>query len=117
MSTYEYLGMAIQIVDADEPNREFFAHCARHDFHLQRCLECDLLHYPPSAGCPWCGSTRSEWSPVEGRGVVHSYEEVTHAVQPGFVPYIPYLVLLVELDTQRGVPSEHEALRIIGNLV
>jgi hypothetical protein len=30
---------------------------------------------------------------------------------------VPYLVLLVELDTQRGEPTEHEALRVVGNLV
>ncbi|MEJ0070708.1 MAG: hypothetical protein WDO24_20520 [Pseudomonadota bacterium] len=33
-----------------------------------------------------------------------------------FKPYVPYLVLLVELDTQRGRPTEHEALRVFGNL-
>ena len=27
------------------------------------------------------------------------------------------LMLLVELDTQKGKPSEHEALRVVGNLV
>ena len=26
------------------------------------------------------------------------------------------MVLLVELDTQKGKPTEHEALRVIGNL-
>ena len=28
----------------------------------------------------------------------------------------PYLVLLVDLDTQKGKPTEHEALRVVGNL-
>jgi len=41
---------------------------------------------------------------------------VHHAIQPGLRDNAPYLVLLVELDTQRGEPSEHEALRVIGNL-
>ena len=117
MPTYEYLGMTILLNDANEANTQYFSHCANHDFRLQSCTECDLLHYPPSTGCPWCGSPRSEWKSVEGRGVVYSYEEVTHAVQPGFKPHLPYLVLLVELDTQRGVPTQHEGLRLIGNLV
>lgn len=114
---YSYMGMTLELKDGDEPNRSYFAHCARHDFHLQRCTACRLLHYPPSAGCPWCGGSASEWAPVEGRGVVHSYHEVVHAIQPGFAPLTPYLVLLVELDTQRGRPSPHEALRVFGNLV
>ena len=54
--------------------------------------------------------------PVEGRGAVHSYTEVRHVVQPGFKPHSPYLVLLVDLDTQKGIPTEHEALRVVGNL-
>jgi hypothetical protein len=53
---------------------------------------------------------------VEGKGEVHSYEEVHHAIQPAFRDFTPYMVLLVDLDTQRGKPSEHEALRVVGNL-
>jgi len=41
---------------------------------------------------------------------------VHHAIQPAFKTKVPYLVLLVELDTQKGKPSAHEALRVIGNL-
>lgn len=114
---HTYLGMTISLPPADAANTTYFAHCARHDYHLQSCLHCDLLHYPPSIGCPWCGSADQEWKPVEGRGTVYSYHEVCQAIQPGFAPFTPYLVLLVELDTQRGAPSEHESLRVLGNLV
>ena len=55
--------------------------------------------------------------PVEGRGVVYTYAEVHHAIQPAFKDHLPYLIVIVELDTQRGVPTEHEALRVAGNLV
>jgi hypothetical protein len=27
------------------------------------------------------------------------------------------MILLVDLDTQKGQPSEHEALRVVGNLL
>jgi hypothetical protein len=30
--------------------------------------------------------------------------------------YLPYLILIVELDTQIGVPTEHDGLRVAGNL-
>lgn len=114
---YEYKGMTLHLASIDEVNRAYFAHCARHDFHLQACAPCGLVRYPPSAGCPWCGAAEHAWRPVEGKGTVHAYHEVTHAIQPGFAPHTPYLVLLVELEVQRGVPSEHEALRVFGNLV
>ena len=37
-------------------------------------------------------------------------------LKPAFKGKTPYMVLLVELDTQKGTPSEDEALRVIANL-
>ena len=112
----EYLGMPLSVDDLDIENLEYFGHCAEHNFHLQACGGCGLLRYPPTTACPWCMSLESHWTPVEGKGAVHSYTEVHHAIQPAFRDYTPYLVLLVDLDTQKGKPTENEALRVIGNL-
>lgn len=113
----QHLGMTLEINESDRENRAYFEHCGRHDYHLQQCDQCAMLRFPPSTGCPWCASPASTWTPVEGRGTVHSYFEVHHAVQPGFQPFTPYLVLLVDLDRQKGRPGPHESLRIVGNLV
>jgi uncharacterized OB-fold protein len=112
----EYLGMALSIDDLDGENLAYFRHCAEHAFHLQRCDDCRLLRYPPTTACPWCASPKSTWTPVEGKGAVHSYLEVHHAIQPAFKGHTPYMVLLVDLDTQKGQPSADEALRVAGNL-
>jgi uncharacterized protein len=112
----DYLGMPLSIDDLDIENLEYFRHCAEHDFHLQACAQCGLLRYPPTTACPWCATLESRWVPVEGKGAVHSYTEVHHAIQPAFRDHTPYLVLLVDLDTQKGKPSEPEALRVVGNL-
>jgi uncharacterized protein len=117
MIAADYLGMPLAIDDLDKENLEYFAHNARHEFRLQRCCSCQLLRYPPATACPWCTEATSEWTAVEGRGTVHSYTEVHHAIQPAFKQHVPYLILLVELDTQSGKPTKHEALRVIGNLV
>jgi uncharacterized OB-fold protein len=111
-----YLGMPLAIDDLDVENLAYFKHCAAHDFRLQRCTACNLLRYPPTTACPWCMSPKSDWVPVEAKGAVHSYTEVHHAIQPAFKAHTPYLVLLVDLDTQKGKPSEQEALRVMGNL-
>ena len=113
----EYMGMTLTISDVDVENRDYFAFCAKHDFRLQRGRKSGLLRYPPTTACPWTGDRDSDWVSVEGRGEVHSYAEVHHPIQPAFRDKVPYLVLLVDLDTQRGEPSEHEALRVAGNLV
>ena len=111
-----YLGMPLDINDLDVENLAYFKHCAAHQFHLQRCAACGLLRYPPTTACPWCASPKSQWVPVDARGAVHSYTEVHHAIQPAFKKHTPYLILLVDLDTQKGQPTEHEALRVVGNL-
>ena len=111
-----YLGMPLSLDDLDVENLAFFKHCAAHNFHLQKCAMCGLLRYPPTTACPWCMSPKSAWVPVEAKGAVHSYTEVHHAIQPAFKAHTPYLILVVDLDTQKGKPSEHEALRVVGNL-
>ena len=113
----DYLGMPLSLDDLDVENLAYFKHCAAHDFHLQQCETCNLLRYPPTTACPWCMSPKARWVPVEAKGAVHSYSEVHHAIQPAFKAHTPYLILLVDLDTQKGKPTEHEALRIIANLV
>ncbi len=112
----QYLGMPLDVSELDQENLDYFRHCAAHQFHLQMCTACQLLRYPPTTACPWCAHGEARWVPVEGRGTVHSYTEVHHAIQPAFRDHLPYLVLLVDLDTQKGRPTADEALRVVGNL-
>ena len=112
----DYLGMKLDVAELDGENLEFFKHCAAHDFHLQACAKCGLLRYPPTTACPWCMTLESIWKKVEAKGTVHSYSEVHHAIQPAFKAFTPYLILMVDLDTQKGKPTEHDALRVVGNL-
>src|SRR5215469_1748955 len=111
-----YLDMPLSLDDLDHENLDYFRHCAQHDFHLQQCDNCKLLRYPPTTACPWCTCLTSKWTRVEGKGAVYSYEEVHHGIQPAFQARVPYMVLLVELDTQKGKPTEHESLRVVANL-
>ena len=111
-----YLGMTVELHEREVENSTYFRYCAAHEFRLQCCEACGLIRYPPTTACPWCASPNASWVIVEGRGTVHSYTEVHHAIQPAFKAFVPYLILLVELDTQRGGPTMHEALRVVGNL-
>jgi uncharacterized protein len=112
-----HLGMNLTVDDLDIENVAYFGHCAKHDFHLQKCDDCKLLRYPPTTACPFCTCLESTWVPVEGKGTVHSYGEVHHGIQPQFQKATPYMILMVDLDTQKGVPTEHDALRVVCNLV
>ena len=118
MPSVEYRGMQLVIPENDSEWREHFKLArAHHKLFLRACGSCGLMRYPPSHGCPWCASLEWSWKEVSGKGHIHSYEIVAHAIQPGFKDWTPYPVVLVELDEQRGTPTADEALRLIANLV
>ncbi len=112
-----YRGMSLIVPDNDSEWAEFYRIAREHRLVVRKCAACGLLRYPPSHGCPWCMDLRWSWQEVSGRGTIHSYEVVHHAIQPGFKELTPYAVVLVELDEQRGAPTQDEGLRILGNLV
>lgn len=112
-----HLGIPLSIDAADQENQAFFRFCGAGEFRLQRCERCDLLRYPPSTGCPYCGAPRSSWVPVEPSGAVFTYADVPHAIQPAFRDHLPYLIVIVQLDTQTGQPGPEDGIRVAGNLV
>lgn len=113
----EYRGINLILPGQDQEFRPYFAAAAEGRLVVRRCSACGLLRYPPGIACPWCNALESEWVSVSGRGTIYSYEVVMQAIQPGFADWVPYAVVLVELDEQRGVPTADEALRLIANLV
>jgi uncharacterized OB-fold protein len=95
----------------------YFEAARQHKLVMKKCAACGLLRYPPGAGCPWCMSLDWTWQEVSGKGTIYSYEIIVHSIQPGFREIVPYPVVVVELDEQRGVPTEHEGIRMLANLV
>ena len=112
-----YKGMELVFPKGDRELEGFFEGCLRHEFRVQQCGGCGLLRWPPGYTCPWCTSTGFTWQTVSGKGTIYSYQIVTQAIQGAFRDWVPYPIVLVELDEQRGRPTEHEALRVMANLV
>ena len=113
----QHRGLTLLVPDNDSEWMEYFAHARAHRLMMRKCAACGLMRYPPTHACPWCTELAWSWQAVGGRGTIHSYEIVAHAIQPGFRDVTPYPVVLVELDEQRGVPTPDEALRVVANLV
>ncbi len=114
MPVYTYRGMAINIPEYDQEHLGYFQHAARGELVVKKCAECGRLRWPPGPACPFCTSLQWTWEPVSGKGTIFSYEIVTQAIQPGFADWVPYPVVLVELDEPA---SDRQALRILMNLV
>ena len=111
-----YLGMPLDLDDLDVENLAYFKHCAAHDFHLQ---QCERLR-PAALSADHGLSVVHEPEVAMGAGRGHGRRAFLHrgpSRHPaGLQGHTPYLILLVDLDTQKGKPTEHEALRVVGNL-
>lgn len=114
----EYRGLKVVIPENDQPHIQFLQQqSANGQLTMQLCNECDIMRYPPGPMCPECNSSDLGWKTVSGKGTVHSYVMIPHAINPAFKDFLPYPLVLIELDEQRGVPTEHRALRVVANVV
>lgn len=65
---------------------------------LQRCGGCERFVFYPRVHCPHCGGRELAWTPVSGRGRLHSFCVAHRHPNPAFQPDLPYVVALVDLD-------------------
>ncbi len=87
----------------DEDTREYWEGCKRHELLMQRCNDCKTFRFPPLPMCPKCNSMKWGWSKVTGRGKIYSWFVVHQPTHPDFVDDVPYTVVIVELDEQKGI--------------
>lgn len=81
-----------------EDSAPYWEAARNEELHLQACLECGHLRFPPAALCPRCLSLRFEWKRLSGRGTVFSWIVVHRSQHPAFNAETPYNVVIIELD-------------------
>jgi len=89
----------------DEMSAGYWEAAARGQLTLPRCSECKHFTMPPTTVCPSCGTTdpRFRYEVVDGAGTIRSWTVVRDAFLPGFADDVPYLLVDVELDAERGL--------------
>jgi uncharacterized OB-fold protein len=118
-----YKGLNLVVQEFDSEHRGYYEEARQHRLVVQRCGSCGMLRGAIGAACPFCTSLEWTWHPVSGKGEIYSYQIVTQAVQPAFRDWVPYPIVLVELDEQRAVPwrggaeDETVSVRVVANLV
>lgn len=70
-----------------------------------KCGNCGFYNWPPQ---PWCGGCKDpdytkEWATVSGRGTVYCWYICHDTSITGYEEKVPYAVLLVELEEQKGL--------------
>ncbi|MBV9594470.1 MAG: OB-fold domain-containing protein [Actinobacteria bacterium] len=83
-----------------ELDRPYWEGASKHQFVLQRCVQCGLFSSQPRIICPKCHGSEFEWAKPSGRGVIHSYTIVNQTTSPGFNDELPYVVVHVQIEEE-----------------
>lgn len=88
---------------ADYDSQAFWDGCKNRELLIRRCGSCNNFRIPPGPGCPRCGSLKSDWVKIQGKGEIYSYTIVHRAKEP-------YNIIVVSLPEAGGA-------KILSNLV
>ncbi len=92
---------AIVPVTDDRDTAGYWEAARRGELAVQVCQPAGHVLHLPRGYCHRCDSFDVGWKAVSGRGTVHTWTTVEHAVDPAFP--VPYTIVLVELDDEPGV--------------
>lgn len=92
----------------DAQSRPYWEAAHRHELRLPKCDDCGTLRIQFERWCPRCGSEKSTWARLSGRGTVWSHCTFHRKYFPEFEADLPYGVALVQLE---------EGPKLITNLV
>lgn len=81
----------------DALTQGFWDAARHHRLVVQRCEECAALRHYPQPMCPECHSTAWSWTPLSGRGTVHTFTVTHQAFHPAWEGRVPFAVATIEL--------------------
>jgi len=82
----------------DPDSADWWAGLKVGSIRLPRCEDCSRIWFPPSSGCPFCGSTRRFTVACSGRGRLYSWVVVHRSLDEEYAADVPYVVGTVRLD-------------------
>ncbi len=102
---------SIPLPPLDEPEGAPFWEGARQNRLLvPTCAHCGFVKWPPRSFCSQCRKAGSEWREMSGRGRLWSWALAHNPTLPAFWPFVPFPIVLVELDDAPQV-------RMAGNVI
>src|SRR5450830_1462474 len=78
----------------DLDSQEYWNGCKNRELLVRRCGSCNTYRIPPGPGCPHCGSLKSDWIKINGKGEIYTYTIVCNVKDP----YNIIVVSLPEAD-------------------
>lgn len=81
-----------------QDSEAFWKSTHEHEMKLQKCSRCERFRFYPGEACHFCASLDYEWTPISGRGTLHSYTVLERARGNPFEHDVPITIVLVELE-------------------
>lgn len=78
--------------------KEFWQATKQGKLLVQHCNDCNSNIFFPKKICPECWSDNLSWIESSGKASVHTYTVMLDMVEPKFMPDLPYVVAMVDLD-------------------
>lgn len=108
--TYLPAGLPIPVAEADGLSAPYWEGLRQNRLSVQRCRHCGTWQFGPEWICHRCHAFDPEWTEIEPRGLIFSWERVWHPSHAALKQHGPYLAVLVEIPHAGGV-------RMVGNLL
>ncbi len=103
-------GLPIPVSEPDGLSAPYWAGLQQNRLLVQRCTHCRTWQFGPEWLCHHCHSFDLEWTAVEPRGRIFSWERIWHPSHKALRDHGPYVAVLVELPEAGNV-------RMVGNLL
>lgn len=107
---YLSAGLPIPVPEPDGLSAPYWAGLRQNRLLVQRCTHCRTWQFGPEWLCHNCHSFDLEWTTVEPRGRIFSWERVWSPSHDALRQHGPYLAVLVELPDAGN-------MRMVGNLL
>jgi uncharacterized OB-fold protein len=103
-------GLPIPVAEPDGLSAPYWTGLCHNRLLVQRCKHCQTWQFGPEWLCHRCHAFDPEWTEVEPRGRIFSWQRVWHPSHTILRKHGPYIAILVELPHADGV-------RMVGNLL
>lgn len=91
-----------------ELSKRFYDGCREGKLQYQQCKECKEVVFFPKAHCSNCMSSDLDWKTSSGRGKIYSFTVTYDAAPPEFMPYVPFVLAIVNMDEGFSILSNIE---------
>jgi uncharacterized protein len=102
---YLPLGLPIPVAEPDGLSAPYWAGLRQNRLLVQRCSHCRTWQFGPEWLCHRCHAFDPQWTDVDPRGRIFSWERVWHPSHAVLRDHGPYIAVLVELPRADGRQS------------